>query len=66
MQYKFFVDGEWRHDERQPFVTGKYGTVNTVYVSREPDPVTSIPQADTPTSRMNVDMDDEMLQRMVS
>lgn len=29
MQYKFFVDGEWRHDERQPHKTGEYGVVNT-------------------------------------
>ncbi|KAK5805233.1 hypothetical protein PVK06_032886 [Gossypium arboreum] len=28
-EYKFFVDGEWRHDERQPHKTGEYGIVNT-------------------------------------
>lgn len=29
MQYKFLVDGEWRHDERQPHKNGEYGIVNT-------------------------------------
>ncbi|KAL1084494.1 hypothetical protein V6Z11_D09G269500 [Gossypium hirsutum] len=28
-EYKFFVDGEWRHDERQPHKTVEYGIVNT-------------------------------------
>ncbi|KAM0984968.1 hypothetical protein COP2_012583 [Malus domestica] len=27
-QYKFFVDGEWRHDEHQSYVSGEYGLVN--------------------------------------
>ncbi|XP_065852494.1 sucrose nonfermenting 4-like protein [Euphorbia lathyris] len=35
-QYKFFVDGEWRHDEHQPSVSGSYGVVNTLYLPREP------------------------------
>ncbi|XP_017223676.1 sucrose nonfermenting 4-like protein [Daucus carota subsp. sativus] len=34
-QYKFIVDGEWRHDERQPCVSGNYGTVNTLMLSRD-------------------------------
>lgn len=29
LQYKFLVDGEWRHDERQPHKNGEYGIVNT-------------------------------------
>ncbi|CAN1129760.1 Sucrose nonfermenting 4-like protein [Linum perenne] len=28
--YKFFVDGEWRHDEHQSCVTSEYGMVNTL------------------------------------
>ncbi|KAB2092761.1 hypothetical protein ES319_A02G052000v1 [Gossypium barbadense] len=28
-EYKFFVDGEWRHDEQQPHRNGEYGIVNT-------------------------------------
>ena len=33
MQYKFFVDGECRHDEHQPFVTGNGGVVNTIFIT---------------------------------
>lgn len=37
-QYKFYVDGEWRHDEHQPFVSGNLGSaVNTIFLPREPD-----------------------------
>lgn len=43
-QYKFFVDGEWRHDEHQPFVNGNYGVVNTVFIAREPDVVPNVNQ----------------------
>lgn len=35
MQYKFFVDGEWRHDEHQPFATSEYGIVNTIFLTAE-------------------------------
>ncbi|XVE65637.1 hypothetical protein DITRI_Ditri08aG0016300 [Diplodiscus trichospermus] len=28
-EYKFLVDGEWRHDERQLHKNGEYGVVNT-------------------------------------
>ncbi|CAN1219910.1 Sucrose nonfermenting 4-like protein [Linum perenne] len=38
-QYKFIVDGEWRHDEHQPFESGSFGVVNTVFLPREPDVV---------------------------
>ncbi|XWS58181.1 hypothetical protein CRYUN_Cryun08bG0012800 [Craigia yunnanensis] len=54
-QFKFFVDGEWRHDEHQPFVNGNYGVVNTVFIAREPDIVPSSPE--TP-GRSNMDVDD--------
>ncbi|MQL71542.1 hypothetical protein Taro_003852 [Colocasia esculenta] len=56
-QYKFHVDGEWRHDERQPFVTGKYGTVNTMFVPTESDTVPPVQVPDTPTNRTNMDVD---------
>ncbi|KAB1214028.1 Sucrose nonfermenting 4-like protein [Morella rubra] len=29
-QYKFYVDGQWRYDESQPYVTSEYGVVNTL------------------------------------
>ncbi|KAF7137798.1 hypothetical protein RHSIM_Rhsim07G0186000 [Rhododendron simsii] len=48
-QFKFFVDGEWRHDERQPFETGNYGVVNTVYLATENDEI--------PGCNMEVDND---------
>ncbi|CAA6662061.1 unnamed protein product [Spirodela intermedia] len=64
-QYKFFVDGEWRHDERQPSVTGNYGVVNTVVLTRESDP-TPIPNPETPTSGVSMDVDNETFQRVVT
>ncbi|GAV63148.1 CBS domain-containing protein [Cephalotus follicularis] len=55
-QYKFYVDGEWRHDEHQPFVSGNYGVVNTVFISREPDSVPAFFSRETPSmSSMEVD-----------
>ena len=35
MQYKFCVDGEWRHDELQPHSTTEYGIVNIVQFNME-------------------------------
>ena len=37
VQYKFFVDGEWRHDEHQPYVSGEYGIVNTILLATDPN-----------------------------
>ncbi|KAG6764885.1 hypothetical protein POTOM_032374 [Populus tomentosa] len=34
-QYKFCVDGEWRHDELQPHSTTEYGIVNIVQFNME-------------------------------
>ncbi|KAK9086509.1 hypothetical protein Syun_028903 [Stephania yunnanensis] len=75
-EYKYFVDGEWRHDERQPFVASNYGIVNTILISREPDPIPaifhkpeSIPAAfgpETPGSRSNMDVDNDAFQRVVT
>ncbi|KAG4919837.1 hypothetical protein JHK85_058118 [Glycine max] len=57
-QYKFNVDGEWRHDEHQPFVSGDCGIVNTMYLVREPDILPPILSAETPgQSHMEVDND---------
>ncbi|KAJ0601946.1 putative AMP-activated kinase, glycogen-binding protein [Helianthus annuus] len=63
-QYKFIVDGEWRHDEHQPFVTGNYGIVNTVLLTREPDYNSAVlsPQM---TSGSSMDVDNETFQRVV-
>ncbi|KAK6915582.1 AMP-activated protein kinase, glycogen-binding domain [Dillenia turbinata] len=35
-QYKFIVDGDWHHDAQQPFVSGEYGVVNTLFIPRDP------------------------------
>ncbi|GER33134.1 5'-AMP-activated protein kinase subunit gamma, partial [Striga asiatica] len=56
-KYKFMVDGEWRHDERQPFISSNIGTVNTILLTREPDYV-------PPVLGSSMDVDDAF-QRMV-
>ncbi|MBA0770921.1 hypothetical protein Gotri_019469 [Gossypium trilobum] len=56
-QFKFFVDGEWRHDDRQPFVNGNYGVVNTVFIARELDVVSQSVSPEAP-SRSHMDVDD--------
>ncbi|XP_078444937.1 sucrose nonfermenting 4-like protein isoform X2 [Wolffia australiana] len=65
-QYKFFVDGEWRHDERQPFITGNYGIVNTVLLTRDPDPLPPLSIPGTPPNGANMDVDNETFQRVVT
>ncbi|GJS43491.1 sucrose nonfermenting 4-like protein [Tanacetum coccineum] len=62
-KYKFIVDGEWRHDEHQPFVIGNYGTVNTVFLTREPDynPAVLSPHINSGSS---MDVDNEAFQRV--
>jgi hypothetical protein len=61
MQYKFCVDGEWRHDESQSFVRGDYGLVNTVFLARQPDMIPSTFSPQTPgRSNMDVDFDVNM------
>lgn len=58
LQYKFFVDGEWRHDERQPFVSGNYGVVNTIFLAREPEVIPAFFSSEMPgRSSMDVDHD---------
>ncbi|KAK7277937.1 hypothetical protein RJT34_22957 [Clitoria ternatea] len=56
-QYKFNVDGVWRHDVYQPFVSGDYGTVNKIYIVREPDifPLSTLSAETSGRSRMEVD-----------
>lgn len=48
MQYKFFVDGEWRHDEHQPYATSEYGIVNTIFLTADPNSVPGTPCSDNP------------------
>ncbi len=42
-QYKFIVDGEWRHDEMQPFMPDPLGNVNNWLFVRKPESQ-SVPQ----------------------
>ncbi|KAI3979622.1 hypothetical protein MKX01_013717 [Papaver californicum] len=65
-QYKFFVDGEWRHDERLPIVSGNYGIVNIRQLIGEPDsfPLTLAPE--TPRSRSHMDVDEDAFESVVT
>ncbi|KAJ4839918.1 AMP-activated serine/threonine-protein kinase regulatory subunit [Turnera subulata] len=60
-QYKFYVDGQWRHDERQPFINGTYGPVNTIFLTMEPTVVPSILNSE-PRGRSRMDLDPEVIQ----
>lgn len=64
VQYKFVVDGEWRHDENQPFVTGNYGIVNTVILPRETDYLPAVASTQT-APNSNMDVDNDTFQRVV-
>ncbi|KAL3508071.1 hypothetical protein ACH5RR_033453 [Cinchona calisaya] len=63
-QYKFVVDGEWRHDEHQPHITSNYGTVNTILLARESDYLPPILSPQIPHGS-NMDVDNEAFQRLV-
>ncbi|XP_030545595.1 sucrose nonfermenting 4-like protein isoform X2 [Rhodamnia argentea] len=55
-QYKFLVDGEWRHDEHQPYATSDYGLVNTIFLTAEANYIPGTPSPDIPpVSNMEVD-----------
>ncbi|EOY06470.1 Sucrose nonfermenting 4 [Theobroma cacao] len=67
-EYKFFVDGEWRHDERQPHRNGEYGIVNTFDALPVPVPVpvpAEAPQVQ-PRSEIlsNMDVDNGLTNRI--
>ncbi|XP_038874428.1 sucrose nonfermenting 4-like protein isoform X2 [Benincasa hispida] len=63
-QYKFFVDGEWRHDEQQTCISGEYGVVNTVLLATEPSYAAPLANPEmTPGSSM--DVDNEAFRRLV-
>ncbi|XP_057959558.1 sucrose nonfermenting 4-like protein isoform X2 [Malania oleifera] len=63
-EYKFFVDGEWRHDEHERLVSGAYGMVNTIFLSRESGYIPSIVNPEMP-SGSNMDVDNEAFRRLV-
>ena len=58
VQYKFNEDGKWQHDEQQPYVSGSFGVVNTIFLTRELDALPSIFIPEIPgRSHMDVDGD---------
>lgn len=67
LQYKFVVDGEWRHDVHQPFVSSNIGTVNTILLTRESDYLTPMLSPQVPPSGhgSSMDVDNEAFQRVV-
>ncbi|XP_051129290.1 sucrose nonfermenting 4-like protein isoform X2 [Andrographis paniculata] len=66
-QYKFVVDGEWRHDEHQPYISSNIGTVNTILLTRDSHsrPSTPSPQVPPPGPVSSMDVDSEAFQRVV-
>ncbi|PIN08166.1 5'-AMP-activated protein kinase, gamma subunit [Handroanthus impetiginosus] len=66
-QYKFVVDGEWRHDEHQPFISSNIGTVNTILLTRESDYRTPMISPQVPPSGpgSSMDVDNEAFRRAV-
>lgn len=65
MQYKFFVDGEWRHDENQPSMSCTYGIVNFVRLVRESDYIPPLMSTAVPLQTNNMDVDNEAFQQLV-
>lgn len=63
-QYKFIVDGEYRHDEHQPYINSNYDTMNTVLLATESNylPAMVNPQV---AHGSNMDVDNEAFQRVV-
>ncbi|ESW16718.1 hypothetical protein PHAVU_007G179400 [Phaseolus vulgaris] len=61
-QYKFNVDGEWRHDEHQPFVYGNFGIVN-FYLVRQPVILPPILSAET-TGRSHMEVDTDVVEHV--
>ncbi|KAL1543104.1 AMP-activated serine/threonine-protein kinase regulatory subunit [Salvia divinorum] len=62
-QYKFVVDGEWRHDDRQPSISSNLGTVNTILLTTESAMLT--PQMPPAGPGFSMDVDNGPHQRVV-
>ncbi|KAL2464135.1 Sucrose nonfermenting 4-like protein [Forsythia ovata] len=63
-EYKYVVDGEWRHDEHQPFSNSNLGIVNTVVLGRESDYLPAIVSSQMPPGS-SMDVDNEAFHRVV-
>ncbi|CAM8905577.1 unnamed protein product [Rhodiola kirilowii] len=63
-QYKFCVDGEWRHDENLPHVlTNEYGIVNTMSLAVDVPPQVG---GSAISDESNMEVDNDAFRRVVS
>lgn len=62
-QFKFNVDGEWRHDEHQNFVSGSFGIVNTVFLAMDSEPLVPVMFTPETPGRSNMEVDDTFNRR---
>lgn len=65
-QYKFLVDGVWRLDDQQPFVTDEHGIANNIILVREPELVPSILRSEASSSNSSMDVDNGIFRHLVS
>ncbi|XP_043724069.1 sucrose nonfermenting 4-like protein [Telopea speciosissima] len=65
-QYKFLVDGVWRLDENQPYVTDEYGMVNNIILVKEPELAPSILRSEPLPSKSGMDVDNGTFQQPAS
>jgi hypothetical protein len=65
-QYKFIVDGEWRHDEQQAHMVDTNGNVNNwLLVTKQPHHILP-PNSDAIVLGATMDVDQDMLHHVVS
>ncbi|XP_043706337.1 sucrose nonfermenting 4-like protein [Telopea speciosissima] len=65
-QYKFLVDGVWRLDENQPYVTDEYGMVNNIILVKELELAPSILRSEPFPSKSGMDVDNGNFQQLAS
>ncbi len=66
VQYKFIVDGEWRHDEQQAHMVDTNGHVNNwLLVTKQPHHILP-PNSDAIVLGATMDVDHDMLHHVVS
>lgn len=66
LQYKFIVDGEWRHDEQQAHMADSHGHVNNwLLITRQHHHILP-PAPDMGTTGITMDVDQEMVHQVVS
>ncbi|KAK9120266.1 hypothetical protein Scep_018359 [Stephania cephalantha] len=62
-QYKFLVDGVWRFDEQNPYVTDEHGSINNIIFVRDPEPLPVL-TSDASSSRQIMDVDNRIINYM--